>query len=222
MLHQPSPAGNVVGRARLLGEQQPDVLKLVQRAGGFGGGPPAVPVDVELGIIAECLAQGPAGGDVELDRPPSDLDLEGGDAVLLAHAHCVVDHLSGGGEPDHVGGAHPVGVAAEQLGHRNCEALADQVPQRDIDRGPSGRVPCRTGHARVRSLAVQRRQALQLRAEEVLNHGHDAALRLAVGERPWRSVRGADQAVVGVDADQYMLGGSHLPAGEAQRLHVRN
>ena len=62
MLHQPSPAGNVVGRARLLGEQQPDVLKLVQRAGGFGGGPPAVPVDVELGIIAECLACAVAEG----------------------------------------------------------------------------------------------------------------------------------------------------------------
>ena len=148
MLHQPAPAGHVVGRARLLGEQQPDVLKLVQRAGGFGGGPPAVPVDVELGILAEGLAQGPAGSDVELDRPPSDLDLEGGDAVLFAHAQGVVDHLAGRGESDHVGGAHPVGVAAEQLGDRKPEALADQVPQRDVDRGLRGRVPDRAGHAR--------------------------------------------------------------------------
>jgi hypothetical protein len=37
------------------------------------------------------------------------------------------------GEPHHVGDAHPVAVAAEQLGDRQPDGLADDVPDGHVD-----------------------------------------------------------------------------------------
>ena len=42
----------------------------------------------------------------------------------------------------------------------------------------------------------------------VLDDRDDAGLGLAVGERPGRSLGDADDAVVGVHADQHVLGGA--------------
>ena len=112
-----------------------------------------------------------------------------------------------GVEPEHVAHAQPVGPTTEEVGDRDSEAAADDIPEGHVDRGLGRGVADRAVEALVDRGAVECRAADDLGGEQALDHGDDRLLGLAVGERPRRGLRGADDALVGVDADEDVLGG---------------
>ena len=77
---------------------------------------------------------------VEVDRSAAHFHFEGGDAVVVAHALCFVDHGGGFVEAEHVADAHAVGVAAEEFGHREVEGASEGVPEGHVEGGFGGGV----------------------------------------------------------------------------------
>ena len=138
LLHQPAAAQGFSGVARLLQHGQAQALGPAEDLHGLIRRPAAVGIEVDLGVRAEPLTQHMAGLDVEGERPPADLQLEGVDAVRFAEPQRFLEELRGGLEAEHVGDPHAVGEAAQQFVHRGAQRDPDDIPERDVQ-GPLGR-----------------------------------------------------------------------------------
>src|SRR5690606_17462349 len=133
-LDQAAAAHRFLGIARLFEHGQAQTLGLAQYFHGLVGGPAAVGVQVDLHVLAQPFAQHAAGFDIQRPRAAADLELEGGDAVLLAEAQGLIEQFLGRAEAEHVAHAHRVGEPAEQLVHRGAQRLADGIPDGDVQR----------------------------------------------------------------------------------------
>ncbi len=155
------------------------------------------------------------------DRASTHLDLEGADAVDVDHPLGLGHHRGGLVEAEHVADPHPVGEAARaDRADWQAQRAAERIPHGHVDGGLGGGVADGAGHSGAGDLAFQQGQPHELRGEDLLDHGDDAGLRLAVGERPRRRLGDPDDAVIGVHPNQHVLGGVHFAGGELQRFDI--
>ena len=209
VLDETTSAHRFLGIAGLLEQAEPEAVGLAQHLHGLVGGPAAVGVEVDFDVVAQALAQHPARLDVQLQRAAANLELEGGDPIVLAETAGLIQQFLGRFEPEHVGDAQRVGPAAEHLVHRRPERLARQVPQCDVDRSLGHLIVDGAVHDGVHLLPVQGVQSDHLVGEEFLDHVRDRGLGLAVGVGARRSIGLTDQALVCVDPHQHVVGGGH-------------
>ena len=107
-------AEDVVGGVGLLEHRHAVVGEPAGRDDRRVGVPAAVGVGVELDVLAQLGAQRPDGRQVDAQLAPH-LDLEGVDAVVVAHLRGVGDHLLRRAQPDHVRGADLVASTPRQI-----------------------------------------------------------------------------------------------------------
>ena len=148
----------------------------------------------------------------------ADLDLEGPKALrlLLAGVAQIGGKLAVADDAEERDAASP--LAAEERIGRPVGGAADQIVQRHLDGGLGGVVAVHAaGHRRQRAGDVLRRPAHE-RRRQIGDRRHHALDRLAGHGRRGGGLAPADDAVVGFDADEHVVGLPDLDARHEDRL----
>src|SRR5690606_34402014 len=203
-----------VDRERLLHPEEVEVTEALHRPHRLGVGPPLVGVDHER-VLADRLTDLGEAVDVLLEVRLAALDLAGEVAGALPLLDLLDDLVRAEVEVDAAAVQRDVlADTAEDVGQRLVALLADDVPERDVDRGQGERRDAsRSAVADVAPGVVPDRARVDRLSEEerahLLEHGEDraAADTGGVGEP------GADDPGVGAD-----VGGDDLDVGDVVDL----
>ena len=167
------------------------------------------------------MTNGAGAGGIVCRRVDADLDLVGGETAgffLFGIAQIAVEIAAADdGQQRHL--AAP--FVAQQRMHRFVGSAAGEIVKRDLDRGLGTVISVHAAiHRNDRTGDVRGRAASQ-RGLEIVHGGYDALERIAGHHRRGCGLAPADQAAVGFDPHQHVVGAPHFLARHDDGLDHR-
>ena len=214
-------AGEIGGLDRLLEEIEAAAFDRAHIGDGLIGAEALVGVGRNQQAGAEHLADRARAGGVFFGGIDADLDLVGGEAgrlLLLRVAQVAVEIAAADDGEQRQAAAF---FLAEQRMHRLAGGAAGEIEQRDLDRRLGAVIAVHAAvHGGERAFDVGRIAAAQGGCE-IMHAGDQALERVAGHHRRGGGFAPADQAVVGFDAHQHVVGAAHFLARHDDGLEHR-